>query len=61
LPEGYTVHRRERPPMQFSRSFTLGVKIDPDKTEAELKDGVLKLTLQRAAEAQPRQIAVKAA
>ena len=61
LPEGYKVHRRERTPIRFSRSFTLPVKVDPDKTEAELKDGVLKLTLERAAEAQPRMIAVKAA
>jgi HSP20 family protein len=61
LPEGYTLHRRERPQMQFSRSFTLGVKIDPEKTQAELKNGILTLTLERAAEAQPRLIAVKAA
>lgn len=61
LPEGYKAHRRERPSMQFSRSFTLPAKIDADKTQAELKDGVLKLTLERAAEVQPRLIAVKAA
>ena len=61
LPEGYQVHRRERALGQFSRSFTLPVKIDAEKTQAELKNGVLKLTLSRAAEAQPRMIAVKAA
>jgi HSP20 family protein len=61
LPDGYTIHRRERTPIQFSRSFTLPVKIDAEKTQAELKDGVLRLTLEKAAEAQPRQIAVKVA
>jgi HSP20 family protein len=61
VPEGYKLHRRERTPLQFTRSFTLPAKIDPEKTQAELKDGVLKLTLSRAAEAQPRMIAVKAA
>ena len=61
LPEGYKVHRRERALMQFSRTFNLPVKIDAEKTRAELKDGVLTLTLEKAAEAQPRQIAVKAA
>lgn len=61
LPEGYKVHRRERAPVQFTRSFTLPVKVDPEKTQAELKDGILRLTLERAAEAQPRLIAVKAA
>jgi HSP20 family protein len=61
LPEGYTVHRKERAPIQFSRSFQLPAKVDPDKTTAELKDGILKLTLEKAAEAQPRQISVKVA
>lgn len=60
-PQGYTVHRRERAPIQFSRSFTLPVKVDPDKARAELKDGILCLTLEKAPEAQPRQINIRAA
>jgi HSP20 family protein len=56
--EGYTVHRKERPSVRFSRSFTLPSKVDPEKTSAVLKNGVLTLTLNKAAEAQPRQIAV---
>lgn len=60
VPEGYTVHRRERPAARFSRSFTLPSKVDPERTTAVLKNGVLTLTLNKAAEAQPRQIAVKA-
>jgi len=59
VPEGYTVHRRERAAPRFSRSFTLPTKVDPEKTVAVLRNGVLTLTLNKAAEAQPRQIAVK--
>lgn len=57
--EGYTVHRQERPALKFSRSFTLPHRVDADKTTAELKNGVLTVTLVKAAEAQPRQITVR--
>lgn len=59
VPEGYIVHRQERTPLRFSRSFTLPCKVDPEKVTAALKDGVLTVTLAKAPEAQPRQIAVK--
>lgn len=59
-PEGYTVHRKERGSARFSRSFTLPSKVDPEKTTAVLKNGVLTLTLNKAVEAQPRQITVSA-
>lgn len=58
-PEGYAVHRRERAPVKFARSLALPCKIDADKATATVTDGVLTLTLPKAAEAQPRQIAVK--
>ena len=58
-PEGYLVHRQERAPLKFARSFTLPCKVDPEKSAATLKDGVLTLTLAKAPEAQPRQITVK--
>ena len=52
------------PPHSFSagssRSFTLPSKVDPEKTTAVLKNGVLTLTLNKAPEAQPRQITVTA-
>jgi HSP20 family protein len=60
LPEGYSVHRQERPHAKFARSITLPWKVDSERTTAALKDGVLTLTLAKAAEAQPRQIAVRA-
>ncbi len=59
-PQGWFVHRQERAPVKFSRSFTLPCKIDPEKSTATLKNGVLTLTLTKATEARPRQIAVTA-
>jgi len=60
-PEGYTVHRRERSGVKFARSLELPARVEADKVTAELKNGVLTITLPKAAEMQPRQIAVKAA
>ncbi|HXU80657.1 MAG TPA: Hsp20/alpha crystallin family protein [Polyangia bacterium] len=60
-PEGYSVHRQERLPARFSRSFTLPVKVDGAAISASLKDGVLTVTMPKAPESQPRQITVKAA
>jgi HSP20 family protein len=60
-PEGYSVHRQERLPARFSRSFTLPVKVDGAAITASLKDGVLTVTMPKAPESQPRQITVKAA
>jgi len=42
----------------FSRRFTLSNKIDQDRIEASMKDGVLRIELPKAAEAQPRKIAI---
>ena len=53
--------RKDDAPIKFSRSFKLPAKIDPEKAKAELKDGILRLTLEKAAEAQPREISVQAA
>jgi HSP20 family protein len=58
-PEGYYVHRQERSPIRFSRSFTLPCKVDPEKSTATLKDGVLTVTLAKIPDEQPRQIAIK--
>ncbi len=61
VPEGYSAHRRERRAYRFDKSYQLPTRVDADKATATLKHGVLTLTLPKAAEAQPRQIAVKAA
>lgn len=55
------VHRVERAYGRFSRSFTLPVGIDADKIRAELRDGLLTLTLPKAEEAKPKRIKVLAA
>jgi HSP20 family protein len=60
-PEGFSAHRRERRAYRFDRSYELPARVDADKATATLKHGVLTLTLPKAAEAQPRQIAVRAA
>jgi HSP20 family protein len=43
----------------FARSFSLSSKIDQGKIGAELRDGVLSLTLPKVQEAKPRTIQVK--
>ena len=58
-PQGYAVHRRERSGLKFSRSFTLPSKLNPEHTEASLKNGVLTVRLGKAPEARPRKIDVK--
>jgi len=60
-PEGYTVHRRERQGFSFTQSYELPARVDPDKVQASLKQGVLTLTLPKAAEAQPKRVTVSAA
>lgn len=59
-PAGYAVHRQERLPVKFSRSFKLPCKVDLDKVTATAKDGILTITMPKAPESQPRQITVKA-
>jgi len=59
-PEGYAVHRRERQGFSFTQSYELPAHIDPDKVQASLRQGVLTLTLPKAAEAQPKRVTVSA-
>ena len=42
----------------YTRSFTLSRKIDQERISAQLEDGVLTLTLPKAAEARTRRIAI---
>lgn len=59
-PERYAAHRRERPALRFGRSVALPVRIDAERVTANVKDGVLTITLAKAPEARPRQITVRA-
>jgi len=60
VPEGYTAHRRERTSFTFARSYELPSLIDPEKVEANLKQGVLSLRLPKVSEAQPKRVTVTA-
>jgi len=59
-PDGYSVHRRERAPLRFARSFSFPCKVDPEKVTATIKHGILSVEIAKAPEAQPRQIAIRA-
>jgi HSP20 family protein len=52
-------HRRERDAGRFSRIVSLPAQLNTGKVEASCTDGVLAVTLPKAEEAKPRQIAVK--
>jgi len=60
-PEGYSVHRQERTPVRFSRSFTFQHQLNPEQCSATVKNGVLTITLAKAPDERPRTISVKAA
>jgi HSP20 family protein len=55
------IHRVERYFGAFTRQFLLPRTVDPERIEAELKDGVLSLRLPKRSEVKSRQIAVKVA
>ncbi|ROQ89568.1 Hsp20/alpha crystallin family protein [Desulfosoma caldarium] len=57
--ENVSYHRREREFGRFRRSLTLPTRIDVDKVEAVFQNGILKITLPKAEEVRPKQIAVK--
>jgi len=59
-PQRYRVLRQERGPVTFSRSFTFPCRVDAERTTADLKDGILTVTLPKHPESQPREISVRA-
>ena len=52
-------HRRERGAGKFLRTIDIPVEVDAEKVNAELRDGVLRVTLPKAEAAKPRKIDVK--
>jgi len=54
-----TYYMQERLAGNFSRSFRLPYKVDRDKIEAKLKNGILHLTLPRSEEDKPKKIEIK--
>jgi HSP20 family protein len=61
VPQGYSVHRKERGAVRFARSIGLPARVESDKVEANLRDGILELRLPKVAAERPRTIDVKAA
>ena len=53
--------RVERVSGKFVRTFTLPENVQTDAIKAQFKDGVLELTIPKAAKAEPRRIEVQAA
>jgi len=52
-------YRRERGYGEFGRSVQLPHKVDADRVEAVLENGILRVKLPKAPEAKPQRIAVK--
>ena len=57
--EKVSYHRRERDSGKFRRITSLPTRVDTSKVKAVCKNGVLTVTLPKAAEVKPRQIEVK--
>ena len=46
-------HRKERPEGGFNRAVTLPMEVDAQRVDARYADGMLTLTLPKAAQAKP--------
>jgi len=57
--ENLCYSRREREGGTFSRKLTFRSKIDTNQVSAGLKDGILKVTMPKAQDSQPKKIVVK--
>jgi HSP20 family protein len=53
-------HRREREWGKFRRSLSVPVKVDPNHVQARYRNGILTVTLAKAPESRPKQIAIQA-
>jgi HSP20 family protein len=56
--KGY--HRRERLQGEFVRTINLPFQVDPERVEANMQDGLLRLSLHRPEEHKPKRIKVSA-
>jgi HSP20 family protein len=60
MPEGIEPLYAEVHSTHYRRSFTLSGELEPEKTQANLKDGVLTLRIPKRAELRRRRIEVRA-
>lgn len=58
IPDGVSVHRRERVFGEFDRTLSLPVELDPDGIKAEYHDGILALFLPRSERDKPRTVKI---
>jgi len=56
--EKVSYHRREIETGNFSRAVTLPVKIDPDTIAAKMRNGILTISMEKAASVKPRKVNV---
>lgn len=61
LPEGAVWHRQERAYGRFTRAIRLPFRVDPEKVEARMTDGILRIAVARPESDLPRRIAIRAA
>lgn len=59
MPQGMAATHAEVNLPRYRRTFTLSKELDPEKLSAELKNGVLKLRIDKAVHAQPRKVQIK--
>lgn len=57
---GRGYHRRERRFGRFSRAVQLPAELDPDRTSAEYRDGMLRVRIEKSAASRPRTVTVEA-
>jgi len=57
-PDGFNLAYREYLPTSFRREFRLSQEVDSERIQAQVKDGVLTVTLPKREQAKPRKIAV---
>ena len=60
MPDGMEATHAEVSVPRYRRVFTLSKELDTGKLQAELKQGVLRLHIQKAEHAKPRRISVQA-
>ncbi|WP_246792802.1 Hsp20/alpha crystallin family protein [Burkholderia perseverans] len=61
VPSGLRLRHGEIRHPRFARVFTLSHDLDTSRIDAQLRDGVLTLSIPRREEAQPRRIEIRAA